>query len=412
MTDVSGEAFYIRDELTGKFWSPTPLPARGQSPYVARHGFGYSIFEHAEDGVSSELCIYVAVHEPVKFAVFKLKNNSDRRRRLSVTGYWEWVLGELRARNAMHIVTEIDQQTGALLARNPYNTDFEGRVAFVAGSELARSVTGDRLEFSGETGLSRDRRHWAGHGFPAKPGAGFDPCAAMQMQVELEPGQEREISFILGAGQNLEQSRDLVRRFQNLQTCRDELQRVRDFWKDTLGAVQVETSEPALNIMVNGWLLYQVISCRLWARTAFINPAVHLASATSFRIRWPSFIRDANCSGSNSCARRRINSAKVTCNIGGIHRRAGACAPIFPMITCGCLTRLAAMWKSWGIPACLTAKFLFWKAARCDRNRSRIMICRAAAMNPARFMNTASARSKMAEVRRAWTTLDGLRRLE
>ena len=269
VTDASGEAFYIRDEQTGKFWSPTPLPAHGQSPYVSRHGFGHSIFEHNEEGLLSELCIYVAVHEPVKFAVFKLKNNSDRRRRISVTGYWEWVLGELRAKNAMHVVTEIDSQTGALLARNSYNTDFEGRMAFVGSSELTRSFTADRMEFFGQNGTPARPAALGRMRLSGKTGAGFDPCAAMQVQVELDPGQEREVSFILGAGKNLEQVRDLARRFQNLQACRDELQQVGDFWKYTLDAVHVETPEPALNVLANGWLLYQVISCRLWGRTGF-----------------------------------------------------------------------------------------------------------------------------------------------
>jgi cyclic beta-1,2-glucan synthetase len=269
VTDANGEAFYIRDELTGRFWSPTPSPARGETPYVARHGFGYSVFEHSEAGIFSELSIYVSANEPVKFAVFKLKNNSDRRRRLSVTGYWEWVLGELRQKNAMHVATEIDPQTNALLARNPYNTDFEGRVAFVAGSELARSVTASRSEFFGRNGTPAQPAALYRTRLSGKTGAGFDPCAAMQVQLEFEPGEEREISFVFGAGKNLEQVRDLTQRFQNLPACREELQKVWDFWKHTLDAVHVETPEPALDLLANGWLLYQTISCRLWARTGF-----------------------------------------------------------------------------------------------------------------------------------------------
>ncbi len=169
VTDASGEAFYIRDEQTGRFWSPTPLPARGESPYVVRHGFGYSVFEHTQDGISSELWIYVSIHEPVKFAVLKLKNNSDRRRRLSTTGYWEWVLGELRAKGAMHVATEIDPQTSALFARNSYNTDFEGRVAFVASSELARSYTADRADFWDATARSRNPPRSGARAFREKP---------------------------------------------------------------------------------------------------------------------------------------------------------------------------------------------------------------------------------------------------
>src|ERR1039458_5048222 len=270
VTDSSGEAFYIRDEHTGKFWSPTPLPARGESPYVVRHGFGYSVFEHTQDGISSELWIYVSINEPVKFAVLKLRNNSDRRRRrLSLTSYSEWVLGEQRQKNAIHVATEIDPQTSALFARNPFNTDFEGRVAFVASSELARFCTADRTEFLGRNGTLAQPAALRRSRLSGKTGAGLDPCAALQVQIELEPGQEREIVFILGAGQNLEHARDLARRFQNLQTCHEELQKVWNFWGHTLSAVRVETPEPALNLLANGWLLYQTISCLLWARTGF-----------------------------------------------------------------------------------------------------------------------------------------------
>jgi len=269
VTDASGEAFYIRDEQTGQFWSPTPLPARGESPYVVRHGFGYSVFEHTQCGISSELWIYVSINEPVKFAVLKIKNNSDRRRRLSLTGYWEWVLGEQRQKSAMHIATEIDPLTSALFARNPYNTDFEGRVEFVASSELARSYTADRAEFLGRNGTLAQPAALRRTRLSGKTGVGLDPCAALQVQMEMEPGQEREIAFILGAGQNVDHTRDLARRFQNLRACREELEKVWAYWGHTLSAVRVETPEPALNLLANGWLLYQAISCRLWARTGF-----------------------------------------------------------------------------------------------------------------------------------------------
>ena len=158
VTDATGEAFYIRDEQTGQFWSPTPLPARGATPYVIRHGFGYSVFEHTENGIASELTVYVAMDAPVKFAVLKLRNVSGRPRRLSVTGYWEWVLGELRHKSLLHVQTEVDPKTGALLARNPYNTEFAERIAFVDVSDAEANLHG-RSE-----GVSRPQRE------PVQPG--------------------------------------------------------------------------------------------------------------------------------------------------------------------------------------------------------------------------------------------------
>ncbi|HEY4417514.1 MAG TPA: glucoamylase family protein [Verrucomicrobiae bacterium] len=269
VTDASGEAFYLRDETTGKYWSPMPLPARGAAPYVSRHGFGYSVFEHVENGIASEQWIYVAIKAPVKFVACKLKNNSDRRRRLSVIGYWEWVLGELRQKSAANIVTEIDPQTGALLARNFYNADFAGRTAFVTCSEFIQSSTADRTEFIGRNGSLAQPAALRRAKLSGRMGAGFDPCAAVQAVVELEPGQEHEIIFVLGAGKDMETARDLVRRFQSSGNCREELEQVWNFWNRTLGALHVETPEPALDVLANGWLPYQTISCRLWARTGF-----------------------------------------------------------------------------------------------------------------------------------------------
>ncbi len=137
VSDASGEAFYLRDEESGHFWSPTPLPSRGATPYVSRHGFGYSSFEHAEDGISSELTVYVALDAAVKFSVLKVRNESGRARRLSATGYVEWVLGDLRPKSTMHVITEIDPVSGAFYARNAYNTEFADRIAFFDVDDIA-----------------------------------------------------------------------------------------------------------------------------------------------------------------------------------------------------------------------------------------------------------------------------------
>ncbi len=269
VSDGSGEAYYIRDEETGDFWSPTPLPARGQTPYVTRHGMGYSVFEHEEDGLRSELTIYVAPDAPVKFALLKIHNHSRRRRRLSVTGYWEWVLGDLRGKSMMHVVTEVDVASRALLARNPYNSDFSNRVAFVDVNEPGRAVSGDRREFIGRNGslaapaaLSRSR-------LSGRVGAGYDPCAALQTFFELADQDQHEVVFVLGAGRNTEEARQLAQRYCTAQAARENLEAVWTQWKDFLGSVQIETPEPAVNLLANVWLPYQTLACRLWARSGF-----------------------------------------------------------------------------------------------------------------------------------------------
>jgi cellobiose phosphorylase len=268
VSDTSGEAFYLRDEERGHFWSPTPSPCRGTSPYVTRHGFGYTVFECTERGIHTELWLYVALDAAIKFAVLKVRNDSARARKLSATGYVEWVLGDLRSKSVMHVVTAIDQKSGALLASNHYNTEFPDRTAFFDVDERNRSVTGDRTEFLGRNGtltapaaLSRTR-------LSGRVGAAFDPCAAIQVSFDLASGQEREVIFRLGVGRDRSEAERLVARFRGSQAASSALDTVWQHWTHTLGAVHVETPDQSLNVLANGWLLYQTLACRLWARCA------------------------------------------------------------------------------------------------------------------------------------------------
>ena len=267
--DTTGEAFYVRDEQTGQYWSPTPAPARGATPYVIRHGFGYTVFEHTEFGIASELWIYVAMDAPMKFAVLKLRNVSGRPRRLSATGYWEWVLGDQRATSLLHVQTELDLKTGALLACNLYNTEFSGRIAFVDVNDTARTITGDRKEFIGRNGNLEDPAALKRSRLSGKVGAGLDPCGALQVAFDLADGQERETSFRLGVGRSLDDVQRLVQRYRRVDASRAALEGVWAHWNRTLGAVHVDTPDPAVNVMANGWLLYQTLSCRVWGRTGF-----------------------------------------------------------------------------------------------------------------------------------------------
>ena len=268
VSDSSGEAFYLRDEERGHFWSPTPLPCRGAAPYVARHGFGYSVFEHTERGIRSELWVYVAMDAPIKITVLKVQNVSDRSRRLSATGYAEWVLGDLRPKSSMHVITETDPNSGALFARNPYNTEFRNRVAFFDVDDKGRTVTGNRTEFLGRNGTLRRPAAMMRTCLSDKVGAALDPCAAIQVGFDLPAGQEREIIFRLGVGRDADDARNLVKRFRGPTAAREALDVVWQHWTHTLGAVHVETPDPSLNVLANGWLLYQTLACRLWARSA------------------------------------------------------------------------------------------------------------------------------------------------
>lgn len=269
VTDASGEAIYLRDEQTGRYWSPTPLPRRGEGVYVTRHGFGYSVFEHVEDGIRSELWAYVALDMPVKFMVLKVRNASGRARRLSATGYVEWVLGDLHSRTAMHVVTESDSVTGAMFARNAYNMEFPDRVAFFDVDNPARTVTGNRGEFLGRNGSTRAPAAMSNARLSGQVGAGLDPCGAIQIPMELDDGDEYEVIFRLGMAGDTKAAVELVQRCRGIGSAASALDAVRLHWHWTLGKVQVQTPDPAVNVLVNGWLMYQTIACRFLARSGY-----------------------------------------------------------------------------------------------------------------------------------------------
>jgi cellobiose phosphorylase len=271
VSDPGGEAFYLRDEESGRFWSPTPLPTRRPAPYVTRHGFGYSVFEHAEGGIHSELWVYLAHDAPVKFFVLKLRNDSGRTRRLSATGYVEWVLGNRRSRSAMHVTTEVDPVTGVLYARNPYNVDFPGRVAFFDVDDVRRTATCDRVEFIGRNGTLKSPAAMTRAHLSGRAGAGLDPCAALQVSFDLSDGEERQVTFRLGLGgvPGGADAASLASRYRGAAAARRALEGSWQLWNHTLGAVQVETPDESLNVLANGWLLYQTMACRLWGRSGY-----------------------------------------------------------------------------------------------------------------------------------------------
>ena len=213
--------------------------------------------------------VYVAIDASVKFTVLKVRNESGRYRRLSATGYAEWVLGDLRPKSGMHVITKVDPDTGALLALNPYNTEFTGRTAFFEVDDETRTLSGDRTEFLGRNGTIRSPAAMTRSRLSGKVGTALDPCAAIQVPFDLADGQEREIIFMLGVGRDADDASSLVRRFRGSAAARRALEAVWQYWNHTLGAVQVETPEQSVNVLTNGWLLYQTLACRLWARSGY-----------------------------------------------------------------------------------------------------------------------------------------------
>lgn len=273
ISDSPGDAIYIRDDDMGVSWTSTAAPIRELDAYRARHGQGYSVFEHHSHGIEQELVIFVPVDEsggtPVRIQRLRLRNRSSRRRRLSVVTYAEWVLGGNRDDTQMHVVTNWDGESRAILARNAYHPDAGSRIAFASASPQATSFTADRTEFLGRNGSIARPAALRRQSLSGRAGAGLDPCAALQVVMEIDPGQDAEVTFFLGQAADAAQARSLLRRFQSPGQVEDALLATGTWWDHLLETIQVETPDLAINFMLNRWLLYQTLSCRVWGRSGF-----------------------------------------------------------------------------------------------------------------------------------------------
>ncbi|MEI8215943.1 MAG: glucoamylase family protein [Eubacteriales bacterium] len=295
VTDKQGEMFYLRDE-TSEVWSITPLPIRESGGYTIRHGFGYSEFHHLSHGICQSLTQFVPIEGTVKISIIKLTNESKEDRDISLTYYMHPVLGVSTTDTSLHITTS---QTGAgtLIVENPYNTDFSDRLCFIDSSINEKTVTGDRREFFG-TGKEDSPDSLKRKNLSGNLGAGLDPCAAMQVKASLKVKEEKEIIFIMGITKEIEDVAQYVEKYRIIENAKEALSEVKIFWEKKLQVIQVDTPDSAMNIMLNGWLQYQVISCRLWGRSGFYQAGGafgfrdQLQDAMAVATIWPDIARN------------------------------------------------------------------------------------------------------------------------
>jgi cyclic beta-1,2-glucan synthetase len=269
IADPPTEVVYLRDEETGAVWTPTPRPRGAATPILVRHGQGYTVFAGCTSGLKQEMWVFVPAGDPLKIISLRLRNVGSSPRRLSATYYAEWVLGTVREQAPLTVRTEIDGAEGALLAYNPFNQDHGHQVAFQDVDLRPRTVTADRTEFLGRNGSTTAPAGMSRSEFVERVGPGLDPCAVVRVVVELAPGEEREIAFFLGSAPDVATARRLLQRHKQPGQVAAALAEVCKFWEDLLTTVQVRTPDPAFDVLVNRWLLYQVLACRVWGRSAF-----------------------------------------------------------------------------------------------------------------------------------------------
>jgi cyclic beta-1,2-glucan synthetase len=301
LLDPHGEALYLRDEETGHLWSPWPGPCPGTGPYEVRHGLGFSRCRYRGGGIDQETTVFVPRGDPVRITRIRLTNRSDRSRKVSLTSY-----SRLDLTHPVGVgpapVTAFDPETGAVLARNPLSGRYGDRVAFgvpvLPAPEISRSWTGDRRAFLGPEGSPARPGALRGRGrLDGRTGSGLDPCIAYQVELELKPGERFEMGFLLGEGESDVEARDLLARYADGNALQKALEEVTGFWQEGVSRVQVETPSPGLDLLVNGWLPYQVLACRMWGRSALYQSGGafgfrdQLQDASSLLLHWPELTR-------------------------------------------------------------------------------------------------------------------------
>jgi cyclic beta-1,2-glucan synthetase len=267
--DTPSEALYLRDEETAALWSTTPLPAGRNGETLVRHGAGYTIYEKDSHGLEQEMTVFVPPDAALKVVRLRIRNTLGRHRRLTATYYAEWVLGTRREEQRPYIVSEFDRNHACLLATCNWNAEFGDRVAFLASRNKPHGFTTDRMEFIGRRGDYARPEALERWGLSGCLDPGVDPCAALQVHMELGPGEETETHFLLGEASSRAEAIALVTRFRDGDVVESALSGCHAFWDDVLGSVRVKTPEPAMDLMLNRWLLYQTVSARVFGRTAF-----------------------------------------------------------------------------------------------------------------------------------------------
>ncbi|AEF16491.1 glycosyltransferase 36 [Thermoanaerobacterium xylanolyticum LX-11] len=267
--DEGGEILYLRDDFTGEYWTITPKPLRDKGQYVIEHGFGYSLFKHGCSGINHEMLEFVPMNDTVKISLVKLKNVSGEKRRLSLYYFIKPVLGVSESITSPYVVTEMNEEIDGLLIRNVYNEDFKDRISFISSSVKVQSYTGNLSEFLGSDFDTKRPEALKMESLSNNVGIGLSPCAAIQVVVELEENEEKELSFLLGTGMSLDDVRRIMSYYKNINNVKEALNYVNTFWNNFVGTINVATPDKSFDLLLNGWLLYQTISCRIWARSAF-----------------------------------------------------------------------------------------------------------------------------------------------
>ncbi len=268
IADIPGEIIYIRDDETGEIWSMTPNPIRGENDYIITHGLGYSKFSQQSHGLKQDLTLLTPMEDRIKINLIELENGAvDKERKLTLFYYIRPVLGVTDEKTENLLETNMEEDI--FTVKNSTNTEFKNSTIFVGTSEKIRSYTGDRIEFIGHIpdyekpdGVKRER-------LSNTVGLGYNPCAVIEIGVDIPAKEKKEIVFLFGEAKDLQEGYSLINKYRDIDLSKNALNEVKEFWNRALAKVRVKTPDNTMNYLMNSWLMYQNIACRVWGRAGF-----------------------------------------------------------------------------------------------------------------------------------------------
>ena len=266
--NIPSEAIYLKDLDNGRIWSPTAMPKPDDKNYNAIFGFGYAKYIHSSDDILQELEVFVPQDESVKINILTLKNNAPKKKKVKIVYYLKPVLGEDEIKSDGYIKLQYEENANVLIAKNLYKTEEFENIVYVSSSEKIKSFTGNKKSFLGKGGITNPSGLHR-MALDNDNGLGKKTCMAIELEVEIESFSDKKISIVMGADDNIVNAKDIAYKYSKVQNCNMELSKTKNKWNELLGRVQINTPYESLNIMLNGWTMYQTIVSRLLGRSGF-----------------------------------------------------------------------------------------------------------------------------------------------
>lgn len=266
--DIPSEVIYLRDKEYGVNWSLCPNLNQDEEEYGITYGFGYAKYTQMRLGLLQELEVFVPAKDSVKVNLFRLKNTLPEKRLLKLIYYIKPVLGEEPMKTNGYIKIQPDTDSNIIFAKSHYTTDIPNSQCYVSSSQTIKSYTGNRIGFIGK-GSIQEPEALNKQKLDKENSLGQPGCIAIELEIELKAYEDKEISLVLGEETTQEKMKEVAYYYTKVENCKKELENTKRYWSDLVRTVQVKTPIESMNILLNGWLVYQTIACRIWAKSAF-----------------------------------------------------------------------------------------------------------------------------------------------